>query len=103
MTTTTILTTRDGKMLKRTGTSGLTVTGTRTGDNVAVEMEFDVATPEEGHAMIGSFLVQLEELLGENFIAQCLAHYGEETGKVIKRDGERDIVWIKGRSGKGKK
>lgn len=97
METVTTIQYRDGHTVTRTGTSGMTVTAIRNGEDVAVKMEFDIATQEEATAMIGTLLTQLEALGGENLVAQCFAHYAQETGKeVIKREGERDQVVIRG-------
>lgn len=95
MTTTTIAY-NNGKIVTRVGTSGLTLTSARVGESVDVLMEFDFVTREECAAMVGSLLVQLEQLSGENLVAQCIAHYAQQTDKVIRRQGKRDLVWIRG-------
>lgn len=94
--TTTILVRKDGQIIERAGTSGLTVTATRLHNDVEVLMEFDDASPEESIAMIGTLLAQLDELHGENFVAQCFNHYTLETDKARTRVGKRDMVMIRG-------
>src|SRR2546430_966038 len=95
MTTTKLIT--DTQETTRTGTSGFTVTSIRTGNAVEVLIEFDIASREECNAMIGMLLAQLEELHGERFVANCIAHYAEETGKKFMQEGDHEIVMIRGR------
>ncbi|SRR6266567_1502158 len=95
MTTTKLIT--SNTVITRKGTSGFTVTATRTGDAVDVQMEFDVATRLECKAMVGMLLAQLEELQGERFVANCIAHYAQETGKQFFEEGDHRIVMIRGR------
>lgn len=88
----------DGSTVSRTGTSGFTVTSTRQGTHVDVQIEFDVASSEECEAMVGMLLVQLEELKGERFVAMCVDHYAQVTGKArFKQEGRADLVLIRGR------
>jgi hypothetical protein len=94
--TTTIIMRKDGTKIERTGTSGLTVTATRVGNDVEVLMEFDDASAQESIAMIGTLLVQLDENHGENFVAQCFNHYAQEMDKPRTRIGKRDMVKISG-------
>jgi len=94
--TTTIIIKQDGKVIERTGTSGLTITSTRLDNDVDVLIEFEDASPEESIAMIGVLLATLDEIHGENFVAQCFNHYAEETGKMRTRVGKRDVVHIRG-------
>lgn len=95
MTTTTLIC-NDGKTTTRTGTSGFTVTATREGDGLDVQMEFDQATLEESVAMIGAFLTQLEEMYGEGYVTACIAHYATETGKKFMEAGDHQIAMIRG-------
>src|SRR5579884_4333745 len=89
---------RDGTTITRTGTSGFTVTSTRVGESVDVQMEFDTTTRDEMIAMVGMLLAQLDELQGEIFVAQCVNHYAEATGKPrFKDEGRADLVMIRGR------
>jgi hypothetical protein len=98
--TTTTIEYNDGHIVARHGTCGLTITSTRSGDNVGdhvdVKMEFDMSTQEECAALVGTLLTQLEEMHGENLVVQCIAHYAHDTGKVIKRQGKRDLVFMRG-------
>lgn len=98
--TTTIIKRKDGQIIERTGTSGLTITATRLHNDVDVLIEFDEATPEEFVAMIGMLLVMLDEQHGENFVAQCFNHYAEEVGLMRTRIGDREVVKIRGYSDK---
>lgn len=95
--TKTVLVDRHGKEVERIGTSGLTVTALREGRDVEVLIECDVASPEECRSMIAMLLAQLEDLHGEWFVAWCLAHYAEETGKKFMQEGDHKIVMIRGR------
>lgn len=86
----------DGCSISCSGTSGFTVTSTRQGDNVAVQIEFDVASSEECEAMVGMLLAQLEDLKGERFVAQCIDHYAQATGKArFKQESGADLVIIR--------
>lgn len=84
------------KTIERTGTSGFTVTSVRKGDAVDVQIELDIATGEECQAMVGMLLAQLEELQGERFVSQCIAHYAEETGKQFLEEGGQKMFMIRG-------
>lgn len=97
MMTKTVLEDRHGHQVERVGTSGLTVTAVREGQEVEVLIEFDVASPEECSSMIAMLLAQLDDLHGERFVARCLAHYAEETGKVFMDKGDHKVVMIRGR------
>jgi hypothetical protein len=98
METITTITYRNGKTVTNSGTSGLTLTGRRNGEDVQVQIEFDLTTEEEATATIGTMLTKLEELHGEAFVAACIAHYAHETGKVQQRPGKRDRVVIRHRN-----
>lgn len=93
------LITNKGEEFAHSGTGGLTLTSTREGASVSVQMEFDFLTKEETIAALGMLLVQLDELHGENLVAQCLNHYALSTNKPrFKRDeGQADLVLIRGR------
>jgi hypothetical protein len=90
------LITRDGREITRLGTSGFIVTAVRTGGDAKVLMDFDVASKEEAKAMVGMLLAQLEELHGERFVANCVEHYAEATGKQFLEEGGRRMFMIRG-------
>ena len=101
----TILIKKNTEVIRNMGTSGFTVTATREGDGLSVQMEFEQVSEEETKAMIGALLAQLEDLHGERFVANCIAHYFvanciahymEETGKPFLQEGERTIGMIRG-------
>jgi hypothetical protein len=95
--TTTTIEYNDGHTITRIGTAGLTVTSTRVGSDVNVQMEFDFTTQEECMALVGTLLFQLDELYGENLVTQCFAHYADEAGKPLHRlPGKRDRYIIRG-------
>lgn len=95
--TTTIIEYNNGRTVTRIGTSGLTVTSVRVGEDVNVQMEFDWVTPEECMALVGTLLYQLDEMYGENLVAQCFAHYSADAGKPLHRvTGKRDRYIIRG-------
>jgi hypothetical protein len=96
--TTTTLLTNEEKLIERRGTSGFTVTATRKGDDVHVQMEFDIVSPEEAVAMIGELLAQLEELQGESFVANCIAHYADSTHKKFYEEEDHAFVLIRGKA-----
>ncbi len=95
MTTTTLMTNKY-KITTHEGTSGFTVTAQRTGNDLAVLMEFDQATLEEGVAMVATVLTQLEELYGEGYVTACVAHYAQDTGKKFMEAGDHQIGVIRG-------
>lgn len=98
---TTILINREGQTVERTGMSAITITGQRNGDDMQVEIEMDVQTTEEAQALIGTLLTQLEEFAGEQFVAQCVAHYANSTGKLFSSaDGNQGYAIIRGRKDK---
>jgi hypothetical protein len=72
MEVTATLTNHKGETKILTGTSGMMVTTTRNGNDMNVQMEFNFASREETIAAIGTLLTQLEEISGENFVAQCI-------------------------------
>lgn len=102
--TVTRLVRNDGTLIDRKGTSGFTVTATRHhGDQLEVLMDFDQATLAEGRAMVGTLLTQLEEMFGEGYVAACIAHYAEDTGKEMMEAGDHKIAMVRGyRRAKGK-
>jgi L-asparaginase II len=94
--TTTIIVRKDGRIIERTGTSGLTVTSIRLDNGLDVLVEFDDASPDASVAMIGTLLAVLDELHGENFVTQCFNHYAQDMDKQRTRVGKRDMVIIRG-------
>jgi hypothetical protein len=96
--TITTLSTSARKIVTHTGTSGFTVTAKRDPDGVGLQvlMEFDQATLEEGVAMVGTLLTQLEEMYGESYVAACLGHYATDTGKKLMEAGDHHIVMVRG-------
>ena len=95
--TTTKLIRNDGTTIQRGGTSGFTVTGTlHSGNEYEVLIDFDQATLAEGRAMVGTLLTQLEEMFGEGYVAACIAHYAEDTGKALMEAGDHKIAMVRG-------
>lgn len=97
MTVVTTIENHDGKTTTHVGTSGFTVTGVRSGDNLNVLIEVGADIPvEEATALVGTLLTQLEELFDESFVAGCLGHYADETGKQFMEAGDHKIAMIRG-------
>lgn len=94
--TKTLIVKNDKETITHSGSTGFTVTATRQGDHLDVLMEFDRATAEEGVAMVGTVLTQLEELFGEGYVAACLAHYAHDTGKKFMEAGDHQVVMVRG-------
>lgn len=100
------ITFRDGHTTTRVGTAGAAIVAQHPDGQpptaLHVQIELDIPRADEAVAMFGALLTQLEELQGENFVAQILAHYAHETNRIIKREGKRDIAIFRARSN-GKK
>lgn len=96
---TTIIERADGQIIAHTGDCGVTLTGKR-GDGNDLEALFEVGediSKDELVALIGTFLTFLEEQFGERFVAQCMSHYADETGKQLQSLGESKVFIIRGR------
>lgn len=85
-----------GDEISHVGTSGFTVTGIREGDGLDVLIEIGENVPkDEMAALVSTLLTFLEEECGESFVAACLAHYAEETGKQMMEAGDHKIAMIR--------
>lgn len=85
------------RTITQTGTSGLTVTGTRKGDVVDTRIEYSTIEPDEMREMVCVLLCMLDELQGEAFVTSCLARYARETGKKFMSEGNgRKLVLLRG-------
>src|SRR5258708_7040459 len=97
---TTVIERADGTIVSHTGEAGITITGKRdTTDNgldALIEVGNDIPT-DELIAMIGTFMTFLEERFGERFIAKCMGHYAEETGKKLMEEGDTKMFIVRGR------
>jgi hypothetical protein len=94
---TTSLEDADGKAITHVGTSGITITGVRTGDELDVLIEIGSnILRDEAAALVGTFLVFLEETFDEAFIAACMGHYAIETKKQFMEAGDHKIAMIRG-------
>lgn len=92
---TTTLVTNKGT-ITHSGTSGFTVTATRTGDDVETLIEYSDISADEMREMMCVLLCMLDDLNGERFVAQCFGRYAEETGKQFYIEGDRKLVMIRG-------
>lgn len=83
--------------ITHTGTSGFTVTATRTGDDVDTKIEYSQVAGDEMREMVCVLLCMLEDLYSERFVAQCVGRYAEETGKQFMTAGDgHKLVMIRG-------
>jgi hypothetical protein len=99
------ITYRDGHTITRVGTDGVAVVAQHPDgappEALHVQIELDIQKEPVAIAMFGALLTQLEEIQGENFVAQILAHYAHETNRIIKREGKRDIAIFHARANPG--
>ena len=92
----TTLETRKG-VISHEGTSGFTITATRTGNHVDTRIEYSETTADEMREMVAVLLCMLEDGEGEKFVASCFARYAEETGKkFLDEENGRKLVMIRG-------
>ena len=73
----------EGKRITHTGTSGMTVTGTRQGDDLTTLVEISDASPEELGEMVVALLAELHKDRGEDFVMAILNRYGQEVDKMV--------------------
>ena len=90
-----------GRTMTHEGTCGVTITGTRSGENVMTEIEWSDVDHETLQEMIGTLLVFLEEKIDEAFVTACFARYAQEMGKPFYKSGDdRQIGIIRGKRSK---
>ena len=95
-TITTTLTSEKGPITHE-GTSGFTVTGIRSGDEMDTLIEYSSIETDELREMVCCLLCMLDEKLGETFIASAFGRYAQETGKRFHSEGNgRKLVIIRG-------
>ena len=88
----------DGKSTMHQGTSGITLTGTRTGDDMNTLIEYSPISSTEIREMVCCLLCMMEDLIDEWFVASCFTRYAEETGKHFYDEGNgRRLVMIRGK------
>lgn len=89
----------DGQILTHTGDIGITLTAQRVNDGIQAFFEIWPDIPEdECVALVGTFLTFLEEKLGAAFVTQIIAHYADETGKVVsERPNGRKMFILRGK------
>lgn len=51
--------------------------------------------PQEVRALIGSMLTSIEELFGEKMVTEAMAHWADETGKLVKINKSQAIIYSK--------
>jgi hypothetical protein len=84
--------------ITREGTSGFTVTATRTGNDVFTQIEYSEIAVDEMREMVCVLLCMLEDLEGEPFVTSCFGRYAEETGKkFFDQENGRRLVIIRGK------
>ncbi len=95
---TTSLTTEKKGTITHEGTSGFTITATRTGNDVYTEIEYSDVRMDEMREMVCVLLCMLEDLEGEHFIVSCFARFAQETGKKFYDEGNgRKLVMLRGK------
>lgn len=97
---TTMIEREDGTTITHTGEAGITITGkrdaTKSGLDALIEVGSDISS-DELVATIGTLMTFLEERFGERFIAKCMAHYADETGKKYLEEGGNKLFMIRGK------
>lgn len=83
-----MLTTHTGKVVERDGDHVLAIQGTRKLDGrMDVNIDWSFApgvSMAELKSMFGGLLANLEDLYGEKFVTELIAHYAEDTNKLVK-------------------
>lgn len=93
---TTALTTDKGTITHE-GTSGFTVTGVRSGDEMDTLIEYSSLAKDELREMVCCLLCLLDEKAGEKFVTSCFARYAEEMKKEFFTEGNgRKLVILRG-------
>lgn len=85
------------------------IQGNKNGEEILVNMDwsFDSSwSAQEIKSMLGGFLGNLEDVFGEKMVTEAIAHWGEDTGKLVKTGKGQAMVYSKSRGldfKKGKK
>lgn len=80
----------DGSKKINEGDYVIAIQGNKNGEEIMVNMDWSFAKDVsviELKSMIGGLLGNLEDLYGEKFITEVIAHHAEETGKMVKAPG----------------
>src|SRR2546428_11927496 len=94
----TLLITHDLRNKANEGEGVIAIQGNKDGKQIMVSMDwsFDSSwTKDEIKSMLGGFLGNIEEVFGEKMVTEMIAHWGEETGKLVKINDSQAVVYGK--------